>query len=123
MKWPSHRSLLACGFLVLGSAACSGVLGLDSFHVGDVNGDDGGGGDASQLDGSNITDASGTLDGAVDGPLVCDDPVKKCYACTPTQNDQFLNSCTTGDCQPFDKTRLMGLFSADGGLPPFPDGG
>jgi hypothetical protein len=109
-------------------AACSGVIGLDSFRVGDQ---DGGGGQ----DGGGVVDASGAVDVAVadtggggtdagtDAPMSCVDPVKQCFQCTPTTDPEFLTSCGPGTCQPFDRSRILGLLTADGGLPPLPDGG
>jgi hypothetical protein len=60
-----------------------------------------------------------TFDGsASDASDECVGP-NGCWACTPTTNDQFLNACS-GSCVTFDETRLNGLLTADGGLPPLP---
>jgi hypothetical protein len=42
-----------------------------------------------------------------------------CYACAPKTTQEFLNACTTAQCEPFDRKRLTHLLP-DGGLPPLP---
>ncbi len=42
-----------------------------------------------------------------------------CYACAPKTTEQFLNACTSSQCEPFDRARLTHL-RPDGGLPPLP---
>jgi hypothetical protein len=128
MRWRSPRGAIVVVLVGL-SAACTGALGLDAFTVGDAP-TDGGGQDASGTDaqGTMTTDAgsvkdSATSDVAADAPVVCIDPVKMCYQCPPTQDDQFLTSCGPGTCQPFDRSRILGLLYPDGALPPLPDGG
>lgn len=58
-----------------------------------------------------------SVDGGIDGG--------GCYACTPVDDSQLLNACTTG-CVAFDNKRVT-LLPADGKLPslpnPGPDGG
>ena len=89
----------------MASVACYSVLGLGDFTFDK---------DAS------VSDSGADAD---DG---CVDPQKNCYSCTPQTTDQYLNSCGPGGCIPFDKSRLVGLLTDDGGLPPLPpiaDGG
>jgi len=78
--------------VLLSCAACDAVLGLSKF----------------------------TFDGSVaDASDECTGP-GGCYACTPTTNDQFLNSCGGGQCIGFDPARVAPFLTADGGLPPLP---
>ncbi len=49
-----------------------------------------------------------------------------CYFGAPSTNDQFINACTTAQCEPFDNCARLGLCGADAGEPPImppPDGG
>ncbi len=98
----SRRALaIVAGAIAISAVfACSSILGLTDYHeVSD-------GGPAP-------TDAGGSCDV---------DLHKVCYPCTPTTNEQFLNSCSGADCVPFDDKRVTKLL-ADGGLPPAPPGG
>lgn len=55
-----------------------------------------------------------------DGGPLCDDPLG-CWACAPTNDDQFLNHCTDATCEPFvNDTTSLPLLNADGSLPPLP---
>jgi len=89
------RLCVALGLLA-SSVACDAVLGLGQFTF-----------DAS------VGDAGDASDECI-GP-------NGCWACTPTTNDQFLNSCGGGQCIGFDSTRVTPFLLPDGGLPPLPD--
>src|SRR5262245_6224112 len=103
---------------VVGAAVafgCNAILGIGDFSVGPT-------GDASSADGR----PGPVTDGATDAP-VCNgfDPGSgKCFPCTPQNNLELLNACTTG-CVPFDDTARITNFAPDGALPtvPDPDGG
>ncbi|MEO7109780.1 MAG: hypothetical protein ABI183_05040 [Polyangiaceae bacterium] len=89
-----------------GALACNAILGLGDYAVGD------GGTSTTPGDGSPFSADCGVTPG-------------QCYPCTPTNNDQLQNACTTSNCVPFDDfARIPGF---DGGLPfvpvPPPDGG
>ena len=78
--------------LLLPFVACDAVLGLGQF----------------------------TFDGSIgDASDECLGP-NGCWACTPTTNDQFLNSCGSGQCVTFDTARVAPFLTADGSLPPLP---
>jgi hypothetical protein len=91
------RIALGVGVFTL-AIACTGLLGLGDYH---------------EVSTPSATDAGGGCDV---------DLTKTCYACAPTNNEQFLNSCGSGDCVPFDDKRVTKAL-ADGGLPPAPPGG
>src|ERR1700683_3586240 len=104
MKWRLSRFALAFGVSAV-CAACTGVLGLDTFSI-NPNASNGDGAVDAPNDSVNFD--SGSIDAAIDSQT-CTDPVKQCYSCTPENDTEFLNSCTTGECQPFDRTRILGL--------------
>jgi len=98
-------------------AGCSGLLGFSDYSVVDSTlGDSGPSTEAS---------AETSTDGGGDEEASCNvDLTLQCYACAPATTEQFLNSCSDGQCVPFDKTRLTPFLAADGGLPALPvDGG
>jgi hypothetical protein len=112
-----------------GASGSGGESSVDSGAGGTATGgagatSDGGdvldGGDASASGGHPATGTGGASDG---GP-VCDPKKtgthpKACFPCDPTKNDEFLNHCTTSDCQPFDNaTRLGAANWNDGKLIP-----
>jgi hypothetical protein len=82
-----------------GALACNAILGLGDYAVGDGGANAGGDGATS--------DCGANLDAG------------QCYPCTPTTNDQLLNSCTTSNCVPFDDSTRVPNF--DGSLPVIPD--
>ena len=49
----------------------------------------------------------------------CVDP-SGCYACEPSNTQQFQTACTDAGCIPYDNTPLSGMLLSDGGLPPVP---
>ena len=101
------RHGLVVGFVLVvgGGAACSAVLGLGDYVI----------------DKDLATSPETSTDGPA-GEAGCDvDLTVQCYACPPATNEQILNSCTEGNCVPFEKGRLDGLLLQDGGLPPLPD--
>src|SRR3954469_19383799 len=91
----------AVAVLVLTVFGCDAVLGLGDYHVGTEQADTG-----PPIDSPSNPDETGGPDSGVD----CDvDLTQTCYACTPTTNDQFQNSCPDNTCIPFDESRVTGL--------------
>src|SRR4051794_32677063 len=43
-----------------------------------------------------------------------------CYKCEPKTSEEILNSCTDGQCTPFDNVARLPLFKAGQALPPVP---
>jgi hypothetical protein len=111
-----HRAVvggLIAALAVACATACSSILGFGDFAIG--------GPDAGLPTDGPAPGAEGGSDGGSEAS--CDvDLTAVCYACAPTETDQFLNSCTTGQCLTFDHARLTSLLLPDGGLPSF-DGG
>jgi hypothetical protein len=64
--------------------------------------------------------------GGADAASCSVDLATQCYPCAPVTQPQFLNTCTSAACVPFDDTRVT-LLLPDGDLPPLPsqtgDGG
>lgn len=94
--------------VAIAAAGCSSLLGLSDYHetAGPVS------------DGGPLGDGSA-------GSCADVDLTQTCYACTPQTNAQFLNSCSSSDCVPFDDKTRVTMLLPDGGLPPVPksDGG
>jgi len=91
---------------VAGIFGCNAIFGVNDYTVLDdaaVNGGDGPNGEAAPSC-DNFNPASG-----------------QCYPCAPTIDPQFLNSCTTGQCVPFDDKTRVPMANPDGSLPPVPD--
>jgi hypothetical protein len=110
-----RRALFGVAALTCGLFSCQSILGFDDFVVREDAGN--GGQDATTTDGG-----GGGGDGATEASCNVD-LATTCYACTPQSTDQYLNACTEAQCLPFDRTRILPLLTADGGLPPIPDGG
>jgi hypothetical protein len=71
-----------------------------------------------------VDDAAIPRDGPGEAAPSCDnfDPASgNCYPCAPTIDPQFLNSCTNGQCVPFDDKTRVPRANPDGSLPPVPD--
>jgi hypothetical protein len=124
----------ACSLaIVLATAACDSLYGLDGYstHPNSVDGGHGGSSvDASSSSGSDGESGidDGSDGGATDSAASCDvDLTVQCYACAPTETPQFLNACTNASCVPFDDLSRLANILPDGGLPPLPplqaDGG
>jgi hypothetical protein len=109
--------------------ACSNVLGLGEYGVGqppaaDASGDEGdlrdGAGDVGPSDAAS-EDTGPSMEA---GPNCTVDLTKTCFPCTPTSEPQLLNQCTGAKCFPFDEARVTKR-KPDGTLPDLPqtDGG
>jgi hypothetical protein len=73
----------------------------------------------STAGGSSTTAGAGSLAGAAGQGADCQDTVKKCFKCAPTNSLQLLNHCTDATCVYFDNKTLTKL-NADGSRPPLP---
>ena len=117
-----------------GSGGKSGAPGADSGAGGaTASGGSGGGavtdggggattGDASpSAGGKPATGGAGGSDAGPEcEPTKTGDHPKACFPCTPSTTTQFLNRCTTSDCQPFDNAARLGENWKDGKLIPLP---
>jgi hypothetical protein len=118
-----------------GSGGKGATPGTDSGTGGDeASGGNGGGGAVTDGGGATSGDASpsaggnpatGGAGGSDAGPE-CDptetgDHPTACFPCKPSKTVEFLNHCTTSDCQPFDNPGRLGAANwNDGKLIPLP---
>lgn len=49
------------------------------------------------------------------------DDAGACFACTPTNNSEVINACSSTQCTPFNNAARLTRLYSDGGLPPVPD--
>lgn len=97
----STRTLL----LLLGCAACSvacnSILGLGDYKVSGA--------------------AAGAAGGSGGGACDWDPASGACYPCAPTNDQQYLNACTSAECVAFDDATRITKLLPDGGLPEVPE--
>jgi hypothetical protein len=95
-----HSMLLVLGCAAIG-AGCNSILGLGDYKV--------------------SPDAGGIVPQGDSGSCAWDLDSGQCYPCAPQKDPEFLNSCTSSQCVPFDDTLRVPKANPDGSLPVVPD--